>query len=123
MDIDFYLPCQPEWLCVPFMTVFGLLLLAGLIKFIRIAYREYKKIERAKAVKSSAVSIIASAKAAEMAAQLTSKIVRPAPLIMPDICFLKQDCRCVFLVQSIALRMSFDIHIVDGTSLNAAVLE
>ncbi|EKO3723093.1 hypothetical protein P0F27_000196 [Vibrio metschnikovii] len=51
MDIDFYMPCQPEWLCVPFMTVFGLLLLAGLVKFIRIAYREYKKIERAKAVK------------------------------------------------------------------------
>ena len=45
------MPCQPEWFCVPFMTVFGLLLLAGLVKFIRIAYREYKKIEHAKAVK------------------------------------------------------------------------
>ncbi|MGC9422489.1 MULTISPECIES: hypothetical protein [unclassified Vibrio] len=51
MDFDFYLPCQPEWLCKPFIAIFSLLLLIGLALFIRIGYREYLKIQRAKSVK------------------------------------------------------------------------
>lgn len=51
MDFDFFLPCQPEWLCKPFMSVFSLLLLIGLVLFVRMGYREYLKIQRAKNIK------------------------------------------------------------------------
>ncbi len=46
-DVPLYAPCQPHWLCVPFMGIFALLLLIGLVFFIRIIYREYLKIQRA----------------------------------------------------------------------------
>ncbi len=42
-DVPLYAPCQPHWLCVPFMGIFALLLLIGLVFFIRIIYREYLK--------------------------------------------------------------------------------
>ncbi|MDF2152308.1 hypothetical protein [Vibrio sp. CAU 1672] len=45
MDHQFYLPCQPDWLCKPFMTVFTLLLVIGLLAFIRIVYQEYLSIQ------------------------------------------------------------------------------
>ncbi|MGL4380475.1 MAG: hypothetical protein ACRCTB_05305 [Vibrio sp.] len=50
-DVPLYAPCQPHWLCVPFMSVFTLLLLIGLGFFIRIIYREYQKIQRASKVR------------------------------------------------------------------------
>lgn len=49
-DVPLYAPCQPHWLCVPFMGIFALLLLIGLVFFIRIIYREYLKIQRAQKV-------------------------------------------------------------------------
>ncbi len=30
-DVPLYAPCQPHWLCVPFMGIFALLLLIGLV--------------------------------------------------------------------------------------------
>lgn len=30
-DVPLYVPCQPHWLCVPFMSIFALLLLIGLV--------------------------------------------------------------------------------------------
>lgn len=50
MDITWYLPCQPHWLCAPFMTTFTLLLLIGVILFIRIIIKEYQRIKRLKAI-------------------------------------------------------------------------
>ncbi|NIY94590.1 hypothetical protein [Vibrio diazotrophicus] len=47
----FFQPCQPDWLCKPFLSVFSLLLLVGLVLFIRIVYREYQKIQRATKVR------------------------------------------------------------------------
>ncbi|MCA2017477.1 hypothetical protein LDJ79_15235 [Vibrio tritonius] len=48
MDFAFFVPCQPDWLCVPFMSVFTLLLLVGLFLFGRMLFREYQKMQRAK---------------------------------------------------------------------------
>lgn len=48
MDFAFFVPCQPDWLCVPFMSVFTLLLLVGLYLFGRMLFREYQKMQRAK---------------------------------------------------------------------------
>ncbi|MFC3024623.1 hypothetical protein ACFODT_12385 [Vibrio zhugei] len=48
MDFEFFVPCQPNWLCKPFFFVFTLLLLVGLGFFIRIVYREYLKSVRVK---------------------------------------------------------------------------
>lgn len=50
-DVPLYAPCQPHWLCVPFMSIFAVLLLIGLVFFIRIIYREYLKIQRAQKVR------------------------------------------------------------------------
>ncbi|MDN3696968.1 MULTISPECIES: hypothetical protein [Vibrio] len=46
MEFEIYLPCKPDWLCESFMSVFSVLLLIGLILFIRIIYRESQKIKR-----------------------------------------------------------------------------
>lgn len=46
MEFEIYLPCKPDWLCESFMSVFTVLLIVGLILFIRIIYRESKKIKR-----------------------------------------------------------------------------
>ncbi|EGR2795483.1 hypothetical protein BOO91_01210 [Vibrio navarrensis] len=46
MDFEIYLPCQPDWLCESFLSVFTVLLLVGLVAFIRIIYREYRTIKR-----------------------------------------------------------------------------
>ncbi|HDY7737641.1 hypothetical protein [Vibrio vulnificus] len=46
MDFEIYLPCQPDWLCESFLSVFTILLVVGLIAFIRIIYREYLTIKR-----------------------------------------------------------------------------
>jgi hypothetical protein len=46
MDIELYMPCQPDWLCQPFLSIFSVLLLIGLLFFVRIIYREYKNIQR-----------------------------------------------------------------------------
>ncbi|EHZ2743729.1 hypothetical protein K5N70_001266 [Vibrio vulnificus] len=46
MDFEIYLPCQPDWLCESFLSVFTILLIIGLIAFIRIIYREYLTIKR-----------------------------------------------------------------------------
>ncbi|WP_165311180.1 hypothetical protein [Vibrio ziniensis] len=51
MDIVFFQPCQPDWICKPFLSVFSLLLIVGLVLFIRIVYREYLKIKRVKKVR------------------------------------------------------------------------
>lgn len=48
MDFEFFVPCQPNWLCVPFMSVFTLLLLVGLFFFCRMLFREYLKMQRAR---------------------------------------------------------------------------
>ncbi|WP_333014151.1 hypothetical protein [Vibrio vulnificus] len=46
MDFEIYLPCQPDWLCESFLSVFTILLMIGLVAFIRIIYREYLTIKR-----------------------------------------------------------------------------
>ncbi|EPJ1367283.1 hypothetical protein ACTEZJ_001157 [Vibrio fluvialis] len=51
MDFEIYTPCQPDWLCVPFLSVFSVILLIGLVLFIRILYREYQKIQRSTKVR------------------------------------------------------------------------
>lgn len=56
-DVPLYAPCQPHWLCVPFMSIFTLLLLIGLVFFIRIVYREYQKIQRQKGAPSTSYSL------------------------------------------------------------------
>lgn len=51
MEFEIYMPCQPDWLCQPFGYLFALLFLVGLGFFIRILYREYKKLQRSQKVK------------------------------------------------------------------------
>ncbi len=51
MDVVFFQPCQPDWICKPFLSVFSVLLIIGLVLFIRIVYRESLKIRRAKKVR------------------------------------------------------------------------
>lgn len=46
MDFLFYDPCEPRWLCRPFLMIFACLLLIGLIVFIRLIYREYVRLTR-----------------------------------------------------------------------------
>ncbi|ELE7614370.1 hypothetical protein RB978_003214 [Vibrio vulnificus] len=46
MDFEIYLPCQPDWLCESFLSVFTILLIIGLVAFIRIIYREYLTTKR-----------------------------------------------------------------------------
>ncbi len=50
MDFEWYLPCQPDWLCEPFFVSFSTLVLIGILLFIRLIYREYKRIDHAKKV-------------------------------------------------------------------------
>lgn len=47
MDVEFYTPCKPDWLCEPFAIVFGILVLIGILLFIRLIYKEYKRMKRA----------------------------------------------------------------------------
>ncbi|QXO18888.1 MULTISPECIES: hypothetical protein [Vibrio] len=51
MEFEFYSPCQPDWLCVPSLSILSVLFLIGLGLFIRILYREYKKINRSTKVR------------------------------------------------------------------------
>ena len=51
MDFPVFTPCQPNWLCMPFLVVFALAMVIGLGLFIRIIYREYQKIQRAQQVR------------------------------------------------------------------------
>ncbi len=51
MDIVFFQPCQPDWICKPFLSIFSVLLIVGLVLFIRIVYRESLKIRRASKVR------------------------------------------------------------------------
>jgi hypothetical protein len=50
MDFKLYLPCQPHWICEPFLLLFSMLVGIGILLFIRLVYREYKNVERAKKV-------------------------------------------------------------------------
>ncbi|AXN30321.1 hypothetical protein [Vibrio coralliilyticus] len=47
MEIEIYMPCEPEWVCDSLLLLFALLFVSGLIGFIYIVYREYVKIQRA----------------------------------------------------------------------------
>ncbi|WP_391089955.1 hypothetical protein [Vibrio sp. NH-UV-68] len=51
MEIEIYMPCEPVWLCDSFLSLFAVLLIIGLVGFIYILYREYKKIQRASCVR------------------------------------------------------------------------
>lgn len=51
MDIVFFQPCQPDWICKPFLSIFSVLLIVGLVLFVRIVYRESLKIRRASKVR------------------------------------------------------------------------
>lgn len=46
-DVPLYAPCQPHWLCVPFMGIFALLLLIGLVFLFALFIAKYLKIQRA----------------------------------------------------------------------------
>ncbi len=49
-DVEFFVPCQPGWLCEPFILFFSVLVLIGFMFFVRLVYREYKRIERSRKV-------------------------------------------------------------------------
>ncbi|MGY3687264.1 hypothetical protein ACXAAV_11375 [Vibrio coralliilyticus] len=51
MEIEIYMPCEPEWVCDSLLLLFALLFVSGLIGFIYIVYREYVKIQRASRVR------------------------------------------------------------------------
>ena len=51
MDFEFYLPCQPDWLCESFLVIFSILIIIGLAAFTRIIYREYLNIKRKNTVR------------------------------------------------------------------------
>ncbi|PAU37986.1 hypothetical protein CKF94_13330 [Vibrio coralliilyticus] len=51
MEIEIYMPCEPEWVCDSLLILFALLFVSGLIGFIYIVYREYVKIQRASRVR------------------------------------------------------------------------
>ncbi|QMV14707.1 hypothetical protein Vspart_01976 [Vibrio spartinae] len=48
MDVQvfYYAPCKPDWLCRPALIVIGIMLVIGLILFIRLVIREYLRIHR-----------------------------------------------------------------------------
>lgn len=45
MDFEVFLPCQPEWLCHPLLTIIGILLLIGVVLFIFDIVKENRKIK------------------------------------------------------------------------------
>ncbi|AIU66963.1 hypothetical protein TW78_00265 [Vibrio coralliilyticus] len=51
MEIEIYMPCEPEWVCDSLLLLFALLFVSGLFGFIYIVYREYVKIQRASRVR------------------------------------------------------------------------
>ncbi|AIW18710.1 hypothetical protein F0267_17385 [Vibrio coralliilyticus] len=51
MEIEIYMPCEPEWVCDSLLLLFALLFVSGLLGFIYIVYREYVKIQRASRVR------------------------------------------------------------------------
>lgn len=51
MEIEIYMPCEPEWVCDSLLLLFALLFVSGLVGFIYIVYREYVKIQRASRVR------------------------------------------------------------------------
>ncbi|MCG9679072.1 hypothetical protein [Vibrio sp. Isolate24] len=51
MDIEIYMPCEPEWFCDGLLILFAFLFIVGLLGFVFIVYREYLKIQRASRIK------------------------------------------------------------------------
>ncbi|KLN65791.1 MULTISPECIES: hypothetical protein [Vibrio] len=51
MEFEIYMPCEPAWICDSFLLLFTVLLAMGLIGFIYILYKEYRKIQRASRVR------------------------------------------------------------------------
>lgn len=51
MEIEIYLPCDPEWFCDTLLALFAALFLMGLIGFAFIVRNEYLKIQRASRVR------------------------------------------------------------------------
>ncbi len=43
MNIEIYLPCEPQWLCDFLLDLFALLFVAGVFMFIIILYREFQR--------------------------------------------------------------------------------
>ncbi|RSD29504.1 hypothetical protein [Vibrio pectenicida] len=51
MEIEIYLPCDPEWFCDALLVLFAALFLMGLIGFAFIVRNEYLKIQRSSQVR------------------------------------------------------------------------
>ena len=50
MEIELYTPCKPDWLCHPFAIIFAVLSVIGILLFIGLIYKEYKRLERVRSV-------------------------------------------------------------------------
>ncbi|EEX92244.1 hypothetical protein VIOR3934_03889 [Vibrio orientalis CIP 102891 = ATCC 33934] len=48
MEFEIYMPCEPAWICDSFLALFSVLLVMGLVAFIYILYKEYRRIHRVK---------------------------------------------------------------------------
>ncbi|CAM3673190.1 hypothetical protein VA7868_01321 [Vibrio aerogenes CECT 7868] len=46
MEFEIYLPCEPDWVCGPLLFFFGVLFSVGIIAFIWMIYKEYRRIQR-----------------------------------------------------------------------------
>ncbi|WP_198599374.1 hypothetical protein [Vibrio sp. 10N.261.55.A7] len=45
MDIEIYMPCNPDWFCNGLLWVFLLLGVVGALLFVKIVINEYRKIQ------------------------------------------------------------------------------
>jgi uncharacterized membrane protein YcjF (UPF0283 family) len=50
MEIVFYMPCKPDWLCEPFAIIFSSMVAIGILLFIRLIYKEYQRLKRTEQV-------------------------------------------------------------------------
>ncbi|MGF1697973.1 hypothetical protein L4C54_20120 [Vibrio lamellibrachiae] len=44
MDIEIYMPCNPDWLCDGLLYSFGLIGIVGFLIFVGVLYREHRRI-------------------------------------------------------------------------------
>ncbi len=99
-DVPLYAPCQPHWLCVPFMGIFALLLLIGLVFF----YSHYlsrilKNSARTKSAPIAAHSL--SRSSGRWSSDQYQINLKRENLIGFDIFALTLNSQRVFLIQSV----------------------
>ncbi|MDN3610141.1 hypothetical protein QWZ16_10555 [Vibrio ostreicida] len=46
MDIEIYMPCEPQWFCDALLAIFSGLFFLSILVFSILVYKEYRKINR-----------------------------------------------------------------------------